>query len=598
MSAIEPGRRGTVRLMAALLTVAPWATARVLVLIPALALTEGIGLLFLVPLLQRAGVTSGSSPQSSALERAMAYLPRDLGMLLLVYVGVIALRALLEMAESHATAQVESQAMVYLRERMYRALVRARWDVLARLRGARIAHVLAQEFEHVGIATNQVMRGLLEFLVAGTYGFAAILIAPSLSSVAGGCALALLVVLRTQQRATRDAAAHLSALGEQIFAGATEHVAALKSAKAAGIGERLADHFTGTARSYAASWVRMQQRSQSAHATMSIGAAATLAVIVYLAVNRLHLAAAPLLVLLFVYARLVARLVSLQQTILLANRFVPALRNVERLLDELRASPEAPIGEVRTPIVLTRALTFENVCYQYPEASEPALGDVSCSIPAGLVTAVVGASGAGKSTLADVALLLLSPQSGRVLVDGVPIELADAANWRAAASYLPQDAQLFHDSVRENVRWFVPDAADDVIVDALRLAGASALLGRLARGLDTVVGDRGVLLSGGERQRIALARALLRRPRLLLLDEATSALDMESEREMQATLRGLTPDTTVVIVTHRLATARQADHVVVMDGGAVIAEGAWQDIVADPSSRLALLWDAQFAKSS
>ena len=125
------------------------------------------------------------------------------------------------------------------------------------------------------------------------------------------------------------------------------------------------------------------------------------------------------------------------------------------------------------------------------------------------------------------------------------------------------------------------------------VAGASALLGRLEYGLDTKIGDRGTLLSGGERQRLALARALLRRPRLLVLDEATSALDPESERAIRQTIASLTPAVTVLTITHRLTTARQADHVVVLDQGAVVAEGPWDTLLAGEDSRLARLWTAQ-----
>jgi ABC-type multidrug transport system fused ATPase/permease subunit len=125
------------------------------------------------------------------------------------------------------------------------------------------------------------------------------------------------------------------------------------------------------------------------------------------------------------------------------------------------------------------------------------------------------------------------------------------------------------------------------------MAGASALLARLPNGLDTLVGDRGTLLSGGERQRLALARALLRRPRLLVLDEATSALDPESERAIRQTIAGLTPAVTVLTITHLLTTARQADHVVVIDQGVIVAEGPWETLLAGEDSRLARLWTAQ-----
>jgi ATP-binding cassette subfamily C protein len=159
--------------------------------------------------------------------------------------------------------------------------------------------------------------------------------------------------------------------------------------------------------------------------------------------------------------------------------------------------------------------------------------------------------------------------------------------------YVPQETHLVHDTIRENVRWVAPGATDEQVLEALRMAGASRLLARLPDGLDTLVGDRGTLLSGGERQRLALARALLRRPRLLVLDEATSALDPESELAIRQTIASLTPTVTVLTITHRLTTARQADHVVVLDQGVVVAEGPWDALMEGRNSRLASLWTAQ-----
>jgi ATP-binding cassette subfamily C protein len=266
---------------------------------------------------------------------------------------------------------------------------------------------------------------------------------------------------------------------------------------------------------------------------------------------------------------------------------------VQALLDELESAAERAERAPSAPIAVRQAVELRDVTYRYPSAVAPALRDVSLTIPAGRVTAVVGSSGAGKSTLADVLLLLLTPERGTLLVDGTPVgdDLRDA--WRASVGYVPQETHLFHDSVRENVRWVAPDATDDDVLGALRMAGADALLARLPRGLDTLVGDRGTLLSGGERQRLALARALLRRPRLLVLDEATSALDPESERSIRQTIASLTPAVTVLTITHRLTTARQADHVVVLDQGSLVAAGAWQELVALADSRLASLWAAQ-----
>ncbi|MEO8562077.1 MAG: ABC transporter ATP-binding protein/permease [bacterium] len=576
-----------------LLRAAPRAVVTSVALIVLLAVTEGAGILLLVPLLALAGVTTGAALAGGVWMRLVDRLPHSLGPLLALYVAIVAARAALELAESVAALRVQVEVTRYLRERLYRALVRARWEIVAPLRGARLAHVLTTELDRVSLTTNQLLNGVLELLVAITYATAAVMVSPRLAVVAAAGALALLLPARRQQRAARRDGDALMALGTELFAGATEEVATLKVAKSAGIAERVAARFSDRATRYARALIVAHRRYRTAAAVLTVGAAAALAVVVYVGVVRLQLAPASLLLLLFLCARLVPRLTGVQSSFLLTARSLPAVTEVQRLLAELENAAEATSGRSATPLALARSLALRSVTYAYPGAATAALRDVSIEVPAGRVTALVGPSGAGKSTLADVLLLLLTPQQGELRVDDVPLAARDRDGWRAAIGYVPQETHLFHDNVRENVRWIAPDASDADVVEALGLAGASELLARLPEGLDTIIGDRGTLLSGGERQRLAIARALLVRPKLLVLDEATSALDPESERAIRHTIAALTPAVTVLTITHRLTSARQADHVVVLDEGAVVAAGAWSDLIASGDSRLARLWAAQ-----
>ena len=576
-----------------LLQAAPRATLASLVLMGLVALTEGAGLLLLLPLLALAGVTVGAPAASGVWARVAAFVPHSLGPALLLYVGVVAARAALEFAESVASIKVQVEVTRSLRERLYRALVRARWETIAPLRGARLAHVLTAELERVSLTTNQLLTGSLQLLIAIVYVLAALAISPTLALIAAGGALLLLLPARRQQREARRAGDRLTTLGTELFAGATEEVATLKVAKSAGIAGRMADRFSDRARTLAGALLAAHRRYRASGALLTAGAAAALAVVVYVAVARLHLPPASLVLLLLVCGRLVPRLASVQSSFLLTARALPAAEAVQALLDELEGAAETAEHAPSSPLAVTRAIELRGVTYRHPGAALHALRDATLVIPAGKVTALVGSSGAGKSTLADLLLLLITPERGEITVDGTPLTEERRDAWRASVGYVPQETHLFHDTIRENVRWVAPDASDADVLDALRMAGASALLARLPDGLDTLVGDRGTLLSGGERQRLALARALLRRPRLLVLDEATSALDPESERAIRQTIAALTPTVTVLTITHRLTTARQADHVVVIDQGVVVAEGPWETLLAGEDSRLARLWTAQ-----
>ncbi|MEO6526557.1 MAG: ABC transporter ATP-binding protein [Gemmatimonadaceae bacterium] len=581
------------RFVGLLVRAAPRATLWSIVLMVAVALTEGVGLLLLVPLLSLAGVTTGGPLASGMWLRAAEFAPRSLGALLALYVALVALRSALEFAESVASVRVQLEVTRSLRERLYRALVRARWETIAPLRGARLAHVLTTELERVSISTNQLLNGMLQLLIAITYATASLMVSPRLTVVAAAGALLLLLPARRQQRAARRDGDAITALGTELFAGATEEVATLKVAKSAGIAERVATRFSARAAAYASAMVVAHTRYRASGALVTAGAGAALAVMVYVGVAQLHLAPASLLLLLFLCARLVPRITSVQGSFLLTARALPSVEAVHELLDELEGAAEDVASRATSQLALSDALEIDDVSYRYPGAETWALRSVSLLVPAGRVTALVGPSGAGKSTLADVILLLLTPETGTLKVDGAELSGGMRDGWRAAVGYVPQETHLFHDTVRENVRWIAPERDDAAVLEALRLAGATELIARLPQGLDTVIGDRGTLLSGGERQRLALARALLGKPRLLVLDEATSALDPESERAIRRTIAALTPVVTVLTITHRLTSARQADHVVVMEHGTVIAAGPWDTLMEGAGSRLSTLWAAQ-----
>ncbi|HXD03875.1 MAG TPA: ABC transporter transmembrane domain-containing protein [Novosphingobium sp.] len=226
-------------------------------------------------------------------------------------------------------------------------------------------------------------------------------------------------------------------------------------------------------------------------------------------------------------------------------------------------------------------LTFESVTFRYPARPElPAIQQFSLSVEPGETVAIVGPSGAGKSTVFQLAQRFYDPQTGTIKLDGVPLVSADPAEVRRRIALVPQEGVLFAASARDNLRYGNWDASDEAIWDAARAANAEEFLRELPEGLDTFLGENGSRLSGGQRQRIAIARALLRDAPILLLDEATSALDAESERLVQDALDRLMASRTTLVIAHRLATVRQADRIVVMDGGRIVEEGPHDQLAA------------------
>jgi len=266
----------------------------------------------------------------------------------------------------------------------------------------------------------------------------------------------------------------------------------------------------------------------------------------------------------------------------------------ERLVELLNAHPDidAPAQPVPLPAPGNGRIVFEHLTFNYPSRPEqPALQGFSLQVQPGETVALVGPSGAGKSTVFQLLLRFYHPRSGRILLDGVDIANVMPDELRARIGIVPQDTVLFADNVMENIRYGRPDATDDEVRAAARAAEADEFIERLPEGYRTFVGERGIRLSGGQQQRIAIARAILKAPPILLLDEATSALDAESEKLVQHALENLTQNCTTLVIAHRLATVLNADRIVVMEQGRIVASGSHAELVAQEGlySRLAAL---------
>jgi ATP-binding cassette, subfamily C, bacterial CydD len=259
---------------------------------------------------------------------------------------------------------------------------------------------------------------------------------------------------------------------------------------------------------------------------------------------------------------------------------VAAAERMRAILDEGEAEESAPTAPTRAAIPAPPyAIAFEDISFRYPGASEPALDQVSFVVPAGARVAIVGPTGAGKSTLAALLLRFGEPDSGEILVNGVPLRETDTRAWRERIAWVPQRPHLFHDTIAANIRLARPSATDEEVQRAATLAGAREFIQALPDGYATVIGEQGARLSGGQAQRLAIARAFLRDAPLLILDEPTSQLDPAQDAAITEAVSRLARDRATFVIAHRLRTVVDADLILVMDHGRVVAAGSHERLL-------------------
>jgi subfamily B ATP-binding cassette protein HlyB/CyaB len=266
--------------------------------------------------------------------------------------------------------------------------------------------------------------------------------------------------------------------------------------------------------------------------------------------------------------------------------------SIDRLGDILNATPEpGQRGKASLPPIKGE-IRFDRVTFRYRIDGPPAVQEVSLDVPAGQILGIVGSSGSGKSTLARLIQRLYVPESGRVLIDGIDLALADPSWVRRQIGVVLQENVLFNRTVRENIALADPSMGMDRVIQAAQLAGAHDFILGLPEGYDTILGERGASLSGGQRQRVAIARALAVNPRILIFDEATSALDYESEAAIQANMRRICQNRTVILIAHRLTTLRHAARIVAIEAGRLVEDGTHEALLR-AGGRYAQLWRLQ-----
>lgn len=581
--------------MATLVGLAGWKVALALILMVSVGLMEGVGLLLLVPVLQIVGldVEAGNLGQIARFLTSVfgtVGLSPTLATVLVVYVLAVILRGLLNRWQVSVSSGLRHQYVAYLRDRLYQAIKDTSWIFFSRSRSSDFVHLLTIESSRVGQATYLLLSLLATGMIALVYLLLALKLSAAMTGLVLACGGGLMLVLRGKIRTAHRVGQEVSETVKRLYAAVTDHLGGMKMAKSFGTEDHHAEIFsdlTSQVHHVHAGAVRNQAEALFWY---EIGSIVALAVILYVCLEILTITGTEVLLIIFLFARLMPRFSRLQQNYQSFVSRLPAFAAMTEMQSRCEAAAE-PTPPAKHSVVLREAIRIEGVSFSY--GNHQVLVNLDLTIRAGKTTAIVGPSGAGKSTLADLIIGLIRPDEGQVLIDGVSLSSERVRGWRDQIGYVTQDTFLFHDTIGANLLWSRPGASQEDVRLALRRASAEEFVENLPDGLNTMVGDRGVQLSGGERQRLGLARALLRNPSFLILDEATSALDYENERRIQQALEQIHGHATILIISHRLSIVQRADVINVLDEGSIIESGTCYSLLTKANGRLRMLSEAQ-----
>jgi ATP-binding cassette subfamily C protein len=570
-----------------IISVTRWRGALGLAFLLLASLTEGISVVLLIPIISVAG--AGRGAVFAGVHLPAWLLPRgNLGLaaMLSLYVVVVVLRGVLMRFKEISMIDILFEVTNRLRIGLFASIAFARWGFISTLRSADLDHALSAEVNRVQLTIYQVFIAVQSVIMLFIYAAISAVISPGMTLFAAVFGLVLFGVMRPVRRATSEYGQNFSKQTQTQFRIISDFIGSIKVAKSFNAEPAYIRKLSGHLDDTRAASARMTRITSTGAVMSQFITAGGMAVFAYAALTYFQLPFAKIIILLFAFMRMAPRISGLQENFHQIILNLPAYDTMRQLESECGAAREEAEDAGQPALELKDRLSFEQVTFAYHAKGDGHIFAASFYLPANRITALIGPSGSGKSTIADLMMGLIEPAQGRILIDGQALAPSNRRAWRDQVAYVPQDVFLTHDTISENLRIARPGASEAEMWRVLEAANAAAFIEALPDRLQTVLGDRGLRVSGGERQRIALARALLRRPRLLILDEGTSALDWENQSMVARSIEALRGQMTVLTIAHRPSMIAFADWVIAIEGGRIAEAGPYADIITNPDSHL------------
>lgn len=531
------------------------------------SLTEGLALLVFLPMFGSFGISIQNGQTGTLADfflrvSGVLGLQPSLTFLLATFLFLMMLHETLYLIRANLVERLVQDVQGGLRGRAYAASVWTGWRTYMQCRVTDLIYLLTGQIEEIGQSVRVVLTMTVNLSIALVYLTLAMWISPTMTFVAIGASICMITVVGKRARTLKNAGRSTLSSQSELYNITVEHQRAAKTSRASGLESESIRLFREAVTRVQATRTRAVWLASSGNYLFKVGAAAALCLILYVAIEGIHVPPADLIFLVVLFSRLMPKLSLTIDDAMLMAHWAPVYTKALQQIENFETRRERTEGREQA-LVHRHSVEFVDVIFGFPGA-QPCLAGINFRIAYGEQVAVIGGSGVGKSTLVDILLGLLSPDRGEVLIDGVSLNGAMLTSWRREIGYVGQESFLFDGTVRENLCWASPVDSDEKLWQALDDAAAKEFVSALPLGLDTVLGERGVQLSGGQRQRISIARAFLRAPRLLVLDEATNELDYDNERKILDRLERLRGRATVVIVSHRMTTVQRADKVLLL----------------------------------
>lgn len=549
------------------------------------ALLEGIGINIAIPLMSffTGGAGGATDFITNTIRNTFGFfgIPFNFRYLLGFVLGLFIVRAVSVVVFGYIRGWISADFLGKESENVLRRALLASWSFSLKQKIGTMQNTLVRDVQQTGGllgAVAQIIQSFSGFLM---YLFVAINISPTMTLYALGGGAVLLFVLRPFLRRAQRIGAHAAGVEKQFAQFLSEHIIGMKSVKAAGAEQAAIND--GVAHIRLLRHLSIRQSLVHSVST-SFFQPFSIILIVMLFLLTYHTSAFNIISFvasLYLIQKIFTYLESGQNALQSVNELLPYARNISAFKRNLDLHRESSSGTA--PFVFKQELAFREVSFSYTEG-KTILDAIDFSIRAGETVGLVGPSGAGKTSVADLLLRLFAPNTGSLLLDGVPSESISLEEWRRHIGYVSQDVFLLNSTIEENIRFYNHALTPQDIETAAKQANIYDFIMGLPEGFKTITGDRGVMLSGGQRQRIALARALAGKLTLLILDEATSALDHESEKLIHESIRALHGKVTVLIIAHRPSTVAEADTILVLHHGSIVESGTPQELLQSHKS--------------